>query len=102
MSRLRATCREVCEDCFKRLSPIEESTVGRIIGTPKVCDICMAVVASNTMHHIHQVGLSTPELVGLGRELTGLLHKQVGWTRITFEILPNGEVGFKGETVSEG
>jgi len=35
--------------------------------------------------------------VDLGRNLMGLLHKQAGWTRVTFEILPNGEIGFKGE-----
>ena len=85
----------VCEDCFQRLSPIEEVTVGGMMG-PRSCDLCM-VIYEGQGHHIHQDGLSTPALVELGRNLMGLMHKQAGWTRVTFEVLPNGEIGFKGE-----
>lgn len=102
MAKTGPTCREICEDCFKRLSPIEESTVGGILDKPTICDLCMAVVAHNTTHHVHQDGLDTPALVDLGTNLMGLLHKQAGWTRVTFEVLPNGEIGFKGEKVPHG
>ena len=100
MAEFGERCRVVCEDCFQRLSPIEEVTVGGMMG-PRSCYLCM-VIYEGQGHHIHQDGLSTPALVELGRNLMGLLHKQAGWKRVTFEALPNGEIGFKGEKVPHG
>lgn len=91
-----ARCREICEDCFKRFSPIEEVTVGGMIGPHmRACATCLKLVPV-PLHHVHLDGLPTQEYVDLGKQLMSLLHQQAGWKRVTFEILPNGEVGFHG------